>query len=54
MSVFKYSCANCGAPATKPPLKAASKEEAVNGTLGSFRCTSNCKRGRVKVKRERV
>lgn len=55
MAMFLYSCANCGAPARKEPLKADPKWKDAQATkdykgLGGWTCTNGCGRG-VKVKR---
>jgi hypothetical protein len=56
MSLFAYSCSNCGKAARKPPVEAKrgndpkSKAEA---TLGTWRCTGSCP-GKVKVRREKA
>jgi len=56
-NTFEYFCMNCGAPATKTPLKNQKDWQILEpsdfGHLGAWHCTGGCK-GKVKVKRKAV
>jgi len=56
-NMFEYFCMNCGALATKTPLKNQKDWQILDvkefSHLGSWHCTGGCK-GKVKVKRKAV
>lgn len=54
MSQFKYTCTECGGLAKKDPVSKYDELKKTGGSLGTWHCLDKCKKGKVKVKRNKV